>query len=91
MIVGCLSRLPRTGTLSSEAHSARTERPAIGREAARDRDGASSLGKPSRGLGYAEVGVDALLGDRMRRSGRAPPSTETLARILALTCSEPPG
>ena len=39
---------------------------------------------------YAEAGVEALLQDRTRPSGRAPLSTETLARILALTCSEPP-
>ncbi len=40
---------------------------------------------------YAEAGVEALLRDRTRSLGRAPLSTETLARILALTCSEPPG
>ncbi len=40
---------------------------------------------------YAEAGVDALLRDRTRPPGRTPLSTETLARILALTCSEPPG
>jgi transposase len=40
---------------------------------------------------YAEAGVDALMRDRTRPPGRAPLSTETLARILALTCSEPPG
>jgi len=40
---------------------------------------------------YGEAGVDALLRDRTRPPGRTPLSTETLARILALTCSEPPG
>jgi transposase len=40
---------------------------------------------------YAEAGVDALLRDRTRPPGRMPLSTETLARILALACSEPPG
>jgi len=40
---------------------------------------------------YAEAGVDALLRDRTRPPGRMPLSTETLARVLALTCSEPQG
>ena len=40
---------------------------------------------------YAKAGVEALLQDRTRPPGTAPLSTETLARILALTCSEPPG
>ena len=40
---------------------------------------------------YAEVGVDALLHDRTRPPGTAPLPTETVARLLALTCSDPPG
>jgi len=40
---------------------------------------------------YAEAGVEALFRDRTRPPGRAPLSTETLARTLALTCFEPPG
>ena len=40
---------------------------------------------------HAEAGVEALLRDRACPPGRTPPSTETLAWILALTCSEPPG
>ena len=40
---------------------------------------------------YAEAGVDALLHDRTRPPGTAPLPTETVAKILALTCSEPPG
>ncbi len=40
---------------------------------------------------YAEAGVGAPLRDRTRPPGRMPLSTETLAGILALACSEPPG
>ena len=39
----------------------------------------------------AEQGVDALLRDKTRKPGRAPLPTATVARVLALTCSEPPG
>ena len=35
--------------------------------------------------------MDALLRDRTRPPGRTSLSTETLARILALTCSKPQG
>ncbi len=40
---------------------------------------------------YAEQGVDELLRDKTRRPGRAPLATTTVAKVLALTCSEPPG
>jgi len=40
---------------------------------------------------FAEEGVDGLLRDKTRKPGKAPLSPETVARILALTCSEPPG
>jgi transposase len=40
---------------------------------------------------YAEAGVDGLLHDRMRKPGTAPLSTVTIAKVLALTCSKPPG
>jgi transposase len=40
---------------------------------------------------YAEQGVDGLLRDKTRKPGRAPLSPETIAKVLALTCSEPPG
>ena len=40
---------------------------------------------------YAEQGVDALLRDKTRKPGRAPLPTATVAKVLALTCSEPPG
>ena len=40
---------------------------------------------------HAEAGVEALLRDRACPPGRTPPLTETLAWILTLTCSEPPG
>ena len=40
---------------------------------------------------YAEQGVDGLLRDKTRPPGRAPLPAATVARVLALTCSEPPG
>ena len=40
---------------------------------------------------YAEQGVDGLLRDKTRKPGRAPLSAKIVARILELTCSEPPG
>jgi len=40
---------------------------------------------------YAEQGVDGLLRDKTRKPGRAPLPTSTVATVLALTCSEPPG
>ena len=40
---------------------------------------------------YAEEGVDGLLHDKTRKPGRAPLALKVVARILHLTCSEPPG
>ena len=40
---------------------------------------------------YAEQGVDGLLRDKTRKPGRAPLSAKVVARVLELTCSEPPG
>ena len=40
---------------------------------------------------YAEAGVDALLREGTRPPGRAPLARGTVAKILALTCFEPPG
>src|SRR5947207_15518697 len=40
---------------------------------------------------YAEAGVEALLRDKTRQPGRKPVPTATIARVLALTQSEPPG
>jgi len=40
---------------------------------------------------YAEQGVDGLLRDKTRKPGKAPLPTATVAKVLALTCSEPPG
>jgi transposase len=40
---------------------------------------------------YAEAGVEALLHDKTRPPGTAKLATATVAKILALTCSEPPG
>jgi len=42
-------------------------------------------------LRYAEQGVDGLLRDKTRKPGRAPLATAVVAKVLALTCSEPPG
>ena len=40
---------------------------------------------------YGEEGVDGLLRDKTRKPGRAPLSAKVVARVLELTCSEPPG
>ena len=40
---------------------------------------------------YAEHGVDGLLRDKTRPPGKPPLPTATVAKVLALTCSEPPG
>jgi transposase len=40
---------------------------------------------------YAEQGVEGLLRDKTRKPGRAPLATATVAKVLALTCAEPPG
>jgi transposase len=40
---------------------------------------------------YGEEGIDSLLRDKTRKPGRAPLSTGVGAKVLALTCSEPPG
>ena len=39
---------------------------------------------------YGEEGIDGLLRDKTRKPGRAPLSTGVVAKVLALTCSEPP-
>lgn len=40
---------------------------------------------------FAEEGINGLLRDKTRKPGKAPIPIETTARILALTCAEPPG
>ena len=40
---------------------------------------------------YGEQGVDGLLRDKTRKPGRAPLSAKVVAKVLELTCSEPPG
>src|SRR6267154_589752 len=40
---------------------------------------------------YAEEGVDGLLHDKTRPPGTAPVPMTTVAKVLALTCAEPPG
>lgn len=40
---------------------------------------------------YGEDGVEGLLHDKTRPPGKEPLPTETVAEVLALTCSEPPG
>ena len=39
---------------------------------------------------FAEEGVEGLLHDKTRPPGTPPHSTRTVAKVLALTCSEPP-
>lgn len=40
---------------------------------------------------YAEQGVDGLLRDKTRKPGKAPIALATVAKVLALPCSEPSG
>ena len=40
---------------------------------------------------YGEQGVDGLLHDKTRKPGRTPLSPRTVAKVLELTCSAPPG
>jgi transposase len=40
---------------------------------------------------YGEEGVEGLLRDKTRPPGKAPLPRETVAQVLAITCSEPPG
>ena len=40
---------------------------------------------------FAEQGVDGLLRDKTRPPGKAPVPAATVAKVLALTCAEPPG
>jgi len=40
---------------------------------------------------YGEEGIDGLLRDKTRPPGKPPLSPATIAKVLALTCSEPPG
>ncbi len=40
---------------------------------------------------YAEEGVEGLLRDKTRPPGKPPLPATTVAKVLALTCSEPPG
>jgi hypothetical protein len=40
---------------------------------------------------YGELGVDGLLRDKSRKPGKAPLSAKVVAKVLELTCSEPPG
>ena len=39
---------------------------------------------------FAESGVEGLLRDKTRKPGKPPIVAETTARVVALTCSEPP-
>jgi Homeodomain-like domain len=40
---------------------------------------------------YAEAGVDGLLRDKSRKPGKAPLGDALTAKVVALTCAEPPG
>ena len=39
---------------------------------------------------FAEMGVEGLLRDKTRKPGKTPIAAETTARVVALTCTEPP-
>src|SRR6202023_596874 len=39
---------------------------------------------------FAESGVEGLLRDKTRKPGKVPIAAETMARVVALTCTEPP-
>ena len=39
---------------------------------------------------FAENGIDGLLRDKTRNPGKTPIAAETVARVVALTCTEPP-
>ena len=39
---------------------------------------------------FAEAGVDGLLRDKTRKPGKSPIAAETVARVVALTCADPP-
>ena len=39
---------------------------------------------------FAEQGVDVLLRDKTRKPGKPPIPAETVARVVALTCADPP-
>jgi hypothetical protein len=39
---------------------------------------------------FAEAGVEGLLRDKTRKPGKAPIAAETTARVVALTCTQPP-
>ena len=39
---------------------------------------------------FAESGVEGLLRDKTRKPGKPPVAAETTARVVALTCTEPP-
>jgi Homeodomain-like domain len=39
---------------------------------------------------FAETGVEGLLRDKTRKTSKTPIASETTARVVALTCTEPP-
>lgn len=39
---------------------------------------------------FAEEGAEGLLRDKARKPGKPPVAAETVARVVALTCAEPP-
>ena len=41
-------------------------------------------------LRFTEEGADGLLRDKTRKPGKQPIAAETVARVVALTCAEPP-
>ena len=67
------------------ARRASVSRPALWRAGKRDtpKQGVEGL--------LREQGVEGLLRDGTRKPGRAPLSTKVVAKVMDLTCSEPPG
>jgi hypothetical protein len=39
---------------------------------------------------FAEAGPEGLLHDKTRKPGKPPIAAETVARVVALTCADPP-
>jgi len=59
-----------------------------------DQDSSSGRKKHEQGAifpRHADKGVEGLLRDKTRKPGKAPLPAATVAKVLVLTCSDPPG
>jgi transposase len=78
-----------------QANSAGEDRAVFRRAPASVGSRAAGWRQPPRCLALAtaigEQGVDGLLRDKTRKPGKAPLSAKVVAKVLELTCSEPPG